>query len=95
MSMIILIIRLIVLTTIGFNSLAAMTGLVRWYLKIITGPIGIALFVVIPHALVLCRALFKLIKTDDYDRKMDDILQLSLSYMFWFALIPLLTLLWR
>ncbi len=87
--------RWAVILSICFNSLAAMTGLVLWYLKIITGPIGIALFVVIPHALVLCRALFKLIKTDDYDRKMDDILQLGLSYMFWFALIPLLSLIWR
>jgi 1,4-dihydroxy-2-naphthoate octaprenyltransferase len=84
-----------VLLSIVFIAFAALSGMMLWYSNLINGPSATLFLIVILHALILSRALLKLLQSDDYDRKIDGILKLGLSYMFWFALIPFLSFVWR
>ena len=75
-----------------FVCIAAVSGMLLWYCKIIKGVRGGMIFIVIPHGLILLFVLFKLIQSRNYDRKIDGIMTLSLSYIIWFCIIPLLAL---
>jgi len=75
-----------------FVCIAAVSGMLLWYCKIIKGILGGMIFIVIPHGLILLYGLFKLIQSSNYDRKIDGIMTLSLSYIIWFGIIPLLAL---
>ncbi len=75
-----------------FVCIAAVSGMLLWYFKIIKGILGGMIFIVIPHGLILLYGLFKLIQSSNYDRKIDGIMTLSLSYIIWFGIIPLLAL---
>ncbi|MCQ9208352.1 MAG: prenyltransferase [Omnitrophica bacterium] len=80
--------------SICFALLAAIAGVSLWYLKIISGTIGITIFIVIPHAIILGLAVYKLIKSDNYNRKINKIMMLALTYILWFGLVPLIYLIW-
>jgi len=73
-----------------FVCAAALSGMLLWYFSIIKGFRGAMILFVIPHGLILLFALFKLIQSRNYDRKIDGIMALSLSYIIWFGIIPLL-----
>jgi len=75
-----------------FVCIAAVSGMLLWYFKIIKGILGGMIFIVIPHGLILLFFLLKLIQSSNYDRKIDGIMTLSLSYIIWFGIIPLLAL---
>jgi len=75
-----------------FVCIAAISGLLLWYFRIIKGIRGGMILFVIPHGLILLFVLFKLIQSRNYDRKIDGIMTLSLSYIIWFGIIPLLAL---
>lgn len=72
--------------------IAAVSGMLLWYFKIIKGIRGSMILFVIPHGLILLFVLFKLNQSGNYDRKIDGIMTLSLSYIIWFGIIPLLAL---
>jgi 1,4-dihydroxy-2-naphthoate octaprenyltransferase len=76
--------------SILFISLAAVTGMLLLYFELLKGPVGMIMLLVIPHAIQLWIVILKLIKTDDYDRRIDRIMQSALSYIIWFGLIPLI-----
>ena len=76
-----------------FACAAVISGINLWYFDIIQGAPGIMLLAGIPHCLLLLAFLFKLIRSDHYDRKIDGIMALSLSYIIWFGLIPLISFL--
>jgi 1,4-dihydroxy-2-naphthoate octaprenyltransferase len=76
-----------------FVCIAAISGMLLWYFRIIQGIRGGMILFVIPHGLILLFVLFKLIQSRNYDRKIDGIMTLSLSYIIWFGIIPLLSLL--
>lgn len=44
-----------------------------------------------PHWALLLIAIFVLVKSGNYDRRIDAIMQITLSYILWFGMIPLVT----
>jgi hypothetical protein len=44
-----------------------------------------------PYWALLLIAIFLLVKSGDYDRRIDGIMQIALSYVLWFGMIPLVT----
>jgi 4-hydroxybenzoate polyprenyltransferase len=73
-------------------SVAALSWIVLYYFDILKGWSVILIFVVLLHALVLLTVLFKLMRSAHFDRKINRVMVLTLSYMLWFCLIPLLSL---
>lgn len=71
---------------------ASVSGVLLCYFKIIEGALAPAMLITIPHGLVLTIVLLKLIKSRNYDRRIDAAMLLSLSYIIWFGAIPLLAL---
>ncbi len=82
-----------VLLAILFACLASLSGLLLWYFQVIRGPSSILILAAIPHGIILLLALIKLIQSGNYDRRIDGIMVLALSYIIWFGLIPLISFL--
>jgi len=76
-----------------FVCIAAISGMLLWHFRIIKGIRGGMILFVIPHGLILLFVLLKLIQSRNYDRKIDGIMTLSLSYIIWFGIVPLFSLL--
>jgi len=76
-------------------TLAVIAGVSLWYFKLITGPLSIAILIVVPNALIQGHAVLKMIRKADYDRHMTDIMKYADLQMLLFGLIPLLSFLWR
>ena len=77
-----------VIISIWFVIIAAISGVLLVYLKIISSAILITLL----HAFIFCLTAFNLIRTKNYDRKISKIIFIALSYILWFGLIPLIYL---
>lgn len=86
--------RRVVQFAAGFVILAAISAVALRYFGIIRGAPGMAVYVVIPHAAALVLALFRLMKSGVYDRRIDPIMGSALSYIIWFGIIPLVSLIW-
>ncbi len=71
---------------------AALSWIALYYFEILKGRSGVLIFGVLLHALVLLTVLFKLMRFAHFDRKINRVMVLTLSYMLWFCLIPLLSL---
>jgi len=82
-----------ILLSIWINTTAAISGIYLWYFNLISGPFSLTIFIVIPHLFLLYTTLFKLLDFKTYNKKIDGTLKIVLSYMFWYALIPVLTFL--
>ncbi|MGE5400980.1 MAG: prenyltransferase [Ignavibacteriales bacterium] len=78
-----------------FITVAAATDMMLWYYGIITGYAGAALLLVIPHAIILWLSIYRLIRAGNFDRKINSIMQLALSYIIWFGIIPLICIIWK
>jgi 1,4-dihydroxy-2-naphthoate polyprenyltransferase len=76
-----------------FACLASLSGFFLWYFQIIRGASSILILAAVPHGIVLMSALFKFIQSGNYDRRIDGIMALALSYIIWFGLIPLISFL--
>jgi 1,4-dihydroxy-2-naphthoate octaprenyltransferase len=70
---------------------AALSWVALYYFEILKGWSGVLIFVVLLHALVLLTVLFKLMRSAHFDRKINRVMVLTLLYMLWFGLIPLLS----
>jgi len=69
----------------------AMAGLMSHFL--ILERCGYVLIIVaIPHWIVLTVAIGRLIKSGNYDRRINGIMQLALTYIVWFGIVPLIGL---
>jgi 1,4-dihydroxy-2-naphthoate octaprenyltransferase len=77
---------------VGFVGLSALLGIGLWYFQIIQGTFSLLILLVVPHGVILLLTLFKLIGSGLYDRTINGLMTLSLSYIIWFGLIPLLSL---
>jgi 1,4-dihydroxy-2-naphthoate octaprenyltransferase len=86
--------RIAALVSLALIAITALSCVLLWYLKILTGPVSITLFVVIPYALILSHAVIKLIKSDDFDRPINNILRVAVFNIMLIGLILLLSLLW-
>jgi 1,4-dihydroxy-2-naphthoate octaprenyltransferase len=73
-------------------SAAALSWIALYYFEILKGWSGVLILVVLLHAGILLTVLFKLMRSAHFDRKINKIMVLTLSYMLWFGLIPLLSL---
>jgi 1,4-dihydroxy-2-naphthoate octaprenyltransferase len=82
------------LMALVFITLAPIAGIVLLVLQIIPNPVGIALLIVVPNALIQVRAIIKMIRIADYDRNMTDIMKYADLQILFFGLIPLIALLW-
>ena len=71
---------------------AALSWIALYYFEILKGWSGVLIFVVLLHALVLLTVLFKLMRSAHFDRKINRVMELTLLYMLWFCLIPLISL---
>jgi len=63
-------------------------------LGVVPGPAGLVLTAVASvNAVVLCVVVFRLIRSAQFDRRIDLAMKLALTHIIWFGLIPLLALL--
>jgi 1,4-dihydroxy-2-naphthoate octaprenyltransferase len=77
------------LLAIVFATVAvAMAGLVLQFLALERWGY-LLIMVAIPHWIVLTVAIGRFIKSGHYDRKINGIMQLALTYIIWFAIVPL------
>lgn len=72
--------------------IAYLSALLLGYLKVITISITVLTVLVLPHGTILVYDLFKLMKTNYYEKRINREMGLSLSYIIWFGLIPLFSL---
>jgi len=73
--------------------LAFLSGFLLWYFRVLRGSPRTLILFTIPHGIILLLALWKLVKTGHYDRRIDGIMVLALSYIIWFGLLPLISFL--
>ena len=76
-----------------FACLASLSGFFLWYFQVIRGSSSILILAAVPHGIILLIALFKFLRSGNYDRRIDGIMVLALSYIIWFGLIPLISFL--
>jgi 1,4-dihydroxy-2-naphthoate octaprenyltransferase len=87
--------RLTASMSLGLIALTAVSGLLLWYSKILTGPGSIVIFVVIPYSLLLSKGVLTLLQTGDYERDIEGTFQLAIFNIMLFGAIPLVSLLLR
>jgi hypothetical protein len=80
--------------SLGLIAITALSGVLLWYFRILTGPGSIVIFVVIPYSLILSKGVLTLLQTGDYERNIEGIFQLAIFNILLFGLIPLVSLLW-
>lgn len=73
-------------------SVATLSWIALYYFEILKGWSGVLIFVVLLHTSVLLTVLFQLMRSGHFDRKINRAMVLTLSYLLWFGLIPLLSL---
>ena len=83
--------RKAVLLAALFVCLSSLSGLLLSYFQIIRGSSSRLIWASIPHGIILLVVLFKFIRSWNYDRRIDGIMALALSYIIWFGLIPLIS----
>jgi len=86
--------RLTAIMSLGLIAITALSGVLLWYFRILTGPGSIVIFVVIPYSLILSKGVLTLLQTGDYERNIEGIFQLAIFNILLFGLIPLVSLLW-
>ena len=74
--------------SVGFIIAAAVSAIILIRYGYVSYPI---LFLIIIHAGALCLTIGRLIKSGDYDRRIDAIMMLALAFIIWFGLVPLVS----
>lgn len=74
---------------------AAGSAVWLWLGGVVTGWIGAAVLITVPHAFALLGALVGFIRSRNYDRRIDPIMINALNFIIWFGLIPLIYFLWH
>jgi len=74
--------------------LAAIVGVALWLLQLIPNPVGAAMLIAVPVAVMFGRGVLKIIKRNEYDQPINELMRLSLNYIFIFEVIPLIAFLW-
>ena len=77
---------------IGFTWMAAITVIVFTLFRVAPPTFAYLVFAVIPHALFLTNRLNRYLKDPDPTPRIDSLMIASLTYLIWFALIPLINL---
>jgi len=79
------------LLAVAFATLAVIIGTLVWRFQIMGASGGLLVIMAILHCAILLTAIFFLVKSGNYDRRIDGIMQIALSYVLWFGMIPLVT----
>jgi hypothetical protein len=79
------------LLAVACATLAVVIGTLLWHFEIMGDSGGLLVMLAAPHWALLLIAIFLLVKSGDYDRRIDGIMQIALSYVLWFGMIPLVT----
>jgi 1,4-dihydroxy-2-naphthoate octaprenyltransferase len=79
------------LLAVLFATLAVVIGTLIWHFQIIGGSGGLLVVIATPHWALLLIAISVLVKSGNYDRRIDGIMQIALLYIVWFGMIPLVT----
>lgn len=78
--------------SIVFTAFAALAAFFLWYYEILNGYAGAALLLAFFHAVILWLNVYRLIKSNDFNRRINSTMQIALSYIIWFGVIPLVYL---
>ena len=84
--------RLAALFAICFVCAAFLSGALLGYLRLFPVPLSYWGLLVLPHSLLLLRSLFRFLRSDCLDGRINDIIGLSLSYIIWFGLLPIIAI---
>jgi len=77
------------LLALTFATLAVTAGTLLWHFQMLGRYGGLLVLITIPHWIIFFIATFVLIKSGKYDRRIDGIILIALSYIIWFGIIPL------
>jgi len=77
------------LLAVVFATLAVVIGTLVWHFQVLGNSGGLLVLMATPHWALLLIAIFVLVKSRDYDRRIDGVLQIALLYIVWFGMIPL------
>jgi 1,4-dihydroxy-2-naphthoate octaprenyltransferase len=77
-----------------FAVMAALSGVWIWLYRGRGWRLGVEMIIVISHGLILLLALSKLMRFNRLDERIDKVMALSLAYIIWFGLIPIISMLW-
>lgn len=77
-----------------FACMAALSGMWIWYDHGKGWVLGVEMVLVISHGLIILVALSRLFRSNIFDKRIDGIMALSLAYIIWFGLIPIISLVW-
>lgn len=80
----------VILSVCGVSA-AATAWIALFYFKIMSGWLWVSIPLVLVHFSFLLAVLFKLVRSDRFDRKIDREMALTLSYMVWFGLVPFIS----
>ena len=72
---------------------AAVSALVVYRLEIDRWALIVAACLITLHGVILSGLLFMLLRSENFDRRIDTVMGSALSYILWFGLIPLLSML--
>ncbi len=78
-------VRISILSTM----LAAASAVLLLYLGFLSGPVRLAILVVVPHGAAIVVMLIRFFKENHFDRTINPIMKQSLTYIIWFGVIPL------
>ena len=76
-----------------FVCVASLSGFLLWYFQIIRGSSSLMILAAVPHGIFLLVVLIQFIQSKNYDRRIDGLMSLALSYILWFGIIPLISFL--
>jgi 1,4-dihydroxy-2-naphthoate octaprenyltransferase len=79
------------LLAVVFATLAVVIGTLVWHFQVMGDGGGLLVVMATPHWALLLIAIFLLVKSGKYDRRIDGMMQIALSYILWFGMIPLVT----
>ncbi|MGZ6236774.1 MAG: prenyltransferase [Syntrophales bacterium] len=85
--------RLAILVAIWSVCMAFLSAIALVNLQVIRLSPSYWWLLVFPHGLVLLYFLVRLLRSNDFDRRIDAIMALALGYIIWFGLLPLISLL--
>jgi hypothetical protein len=77
-----------------FAMIAASSGVWIWLDRGRGRALSVEMMIVISHGLILLLALSRLMRSNHFDERIDRIMALSLTYIIWFGLLPIISMLW-
>lgn len=77
-----------------FACMAVLAGVWIWSNRGKGWALTVEMVLVISHGVIILLALSKLIRSNNFDKRIDGMMALSLAYIIWFGIIPIISLLW-